>query len=75
MQSITNAKVTKRYIRDLLRTGEALPLNEAPEKHDGMDLVRVAHSEGVYGISGGVISLDGQLYATADRSSSLFYWF
>ena len=73
-----NERVKLGHIRELLKSGEALPLECA--ERDGVrahGFGRVAHSEGVYGISGGVVRdrATGQLYATAERDSSLFAWF
>jgi len=73
-----NDKITQGSIRAMLKSGEALPLDQA--KGDGVrahGFGRVAHSEGIYGISGGVIKdrKTGRLYATAARDTSLFCWF
>ena len=69
-----NVKTTLREIRQMLNTGEALPLKDAPQD-GGHTVIKIAHSEGVYGISGGVVSVDGVLYAVAARTTDLFRWF
>lgn len=73
-----NEKVTQGRIRAMLKSGEALPLENAETDNvRAHGFGRVAHSEGVYGISGGVIRdrATGRMYATAARDSALFTWF
>ena len=75
-----NARVTQKAIRQLISSGLAIDANHLSyEKLYQLypHVEKVCHSEGIYGINGGVVrdSRDGQMYAIPSRSSALFIFF